>query len=158
MGVYEPDMDVLRYCTSCSAWYHKICLTIDDTAQSPKLEPFADSRPEQPDVPRASDDIYPVNGHKFTALHYKIWKRLLLHPIQRGYEDCSYPLSFESLVFDIRCHERRAGCPDDVFAYIDEVLNVSPHLVDKSALYKGRFLDLSTIVAYFQCPRCRAAI
>lgn len=99
-----------------------------------------------------------MHDHKFTPFHYKLWKKLLQLPIQRGFSDRTYPFSFESTIYSIRCYERTSGCPDDVYSFIDEIFDLAPHLQDKADLFKGIFFDYPLPCTYFECPVCAAVI
>ncbi|OJT06691.1 hypothetical protein TRAPUB_2457 [Trametes pubescens] len=155
-GVYTPERDVIRYCTKCKRWFHIGCLKASDS-KWPTLLPFPPSRPKQPELPKQSNDSVPMPGYLFTAMHYKFWHKMLLSPIQRGSSTVKFPLSFERLVDAIRSEQRSAGCPPDVFAFIDAELNVAPHLVDKAELYKAIFLELPKSIFYV-CAWCPAAL
>lgn len=151
-GMYRPGHDIIRYCTDCKRWYHTACLNVSGMQQPTLLRALV-SRPKQPELPKNTDDSVPMEGHLFTLMHLKFWQKILLSPIQRGYRNRTFPLSFESLVYAIRFQQRTGGCPPDVFAFIDAELNVAPHLLDKAELYRGIFLEMPKHI-YYRCAGC----
>ena len=156
LGIYKPADDILRFCQSCSSWFHEKCLERDKDATQPTLLPHLQSRPSQPADPKQAWDWFDAGEARFGPPNYEAWLLCLGWPIMRGSRDGPAE-SFEMLVKAIREQQSAHGCPEDVHDFVTANLNVAPHLRNDNAYYAGLFLNARRH-EYYTCPTCTNVI
>ncbi|KAL7284910.1 hypothetical protein ACG7TL_002224 [Trametes sanguinea] len=147
---------IMRFCELCQCWFHKQCLVVSP-ATVPTLEELKATRPPQPEDEAEADYLYNSGQITFSGHDFTIWMSLLHRPIQRGYSEYPWLLSFERLLDAVRRHDRAWGCPSDVQDFVTQHLSMAPslvHLTDKyRAIVQAPYPDI-----YYYCPDCDSAI
>ncbi|EIW52244.1 uncharacterized protein TRAVEDRAFT_53669 [Trametes versicolor FP-101664 SS1] len=156
-GHYHPDTHILRWCTFCHTWYHIDCLD-EVEAQGPTVLIPSPDRKERHDTQEVIESKFAAGRIRYDYHNFNLWQKLLKMPIQRGYPEYDYPLSFERLLLQMRKTYVTTGCPADVHNYVLEHLNLAPGLVHRSAemttvLY-SLIGDPENDCTYYRCPSC----
>ena len=159
IGVYTPADEILRFCQSCSIWFHEKCLERDKDATMPTLPPPLSSRPFQPTDPKQALDWHNAGEERFGPGNYQAWLRCIGWPIVRGSRDNREgpTHSFEMLVKAIREQQSAHGCPENVPDFVMANLHVAPHLRNDNAYYMGLFLNARDH-EYYTCRVCQDVI
>ena len=123
----------------------------------PTLLPRKPNRPKNMELPDRLSDADFILGCSFSTYELSIWLNLLKQPIQRGYADYNFPLSFEILLLKVRTEDARRGCPANVREYIQTNMELFEDVKEKLLEYWGILISLP-IPIYYTCPTCRANI